>query len=259
MKKQKMICLGLATLLLAGVVIAKPDLILVDKSGALNEWELVLYNPVNGAMELKGLAGKMNKPFAKFNLENKRKIIDWLEREKFEPSTQMRLSVGAVERSYKVEKKKPSWHPGVYTIGEVEVVSYNLSLANVSPLPTGKMKVEIMVFCEDHRGANKRRIVETIYVDIPPAETWAYKTRPVQIRDLRSVQIGSEYSGDTTSIIRDRLKGMYLCISKKNQYGNLITRELERGRLPKKEKWPEYKVEVNDEVSAEKLMREVYR
>ena len=40
MKKQKMICLGLATLLLAGVVIAKPDLILVDKSGALNEWEL---------------------------------------------------------------------------------------------------------------------------------------------------------------------------------------------------------------------------
>lgn len=77
-------------------------------------------------------------------------------------------------------------------------------------------------------------------------ESRIVSTDCVEIRDLQQSfpdwgLSDNRLGGKPTVYIKDRLLGMYVCVSKKDWNGHIIKQEFQEGRIPDKNEWAEYR------------------
>jgi hypothetical protein len=221
--------------------------------GATNEtFEITSYFPDTGKVEIKSGAGRTNRPFSSFSSAEQQQITTWLTDREFKNSG---LSV-EIEKKEKTRKTEQ---------GEVDDVLYMIALENRSEVDFKDVKITYRIFYETQDGQAgskkvKRSVAGESRIDLSHGQLRTNQTQRVSLRDEKEITPGfggysfsfntpggsqsvssGGYGGAPTVYMKDRLIGMYLCISKRDRNGNNIEQEFEEGRVPDKEDWAEYR------------------
>lgn len=248
----KIIRLGLAALLFAGMAQAGEEI------------QIISYFPDKGTVCVDQGAGKTNRPFCSFTDAEQKKITGWLADREFENSG---LSVTIEEKKTTKENKSPNDSKGGRCSGEVNYISYVITLENRAKVSFKDVSVNARIFYETYEKQARAKTVNILKessetISLSPGETRTVKTKAVPIRDQKIVYEGQimESSGVTVSgpsglmtvgggdtlvgpptrYMRDRLKGLYLCVSKQDLNGKTTIHEFENGNPPEKENWADY-------------------
>ncbi len=259
MNKQKTLCLGLATLLLAGAVLAQGYLTLGEKDGLAEECEVRGYEGDEKTVRVQCSTGITNQPLSSFSAANQQKIMDWVSGKIFMSSSKLRVTIDREETRRRYEQPKYI-HPGApYLKGSSENVWYVIGLENRASIEMKNVTIEYRIFYETQVGKSKkkRKATGNKIFNIQPGKFEAFNSQTVRIRNEHRVTPGSNNGfsftfpggrtvsgGSSASMIRmkDRMKGISLCLSWRNRHGKLLTREYEEGTPPEEKKWGEYEL-----------------
>lgn len=238
----KIIRLGFTILLIAGM------------AQAAENFEIISYFPDKGTVRINQGEGQTNRPFSSFTFEEQKQITDWLADQEFENSG---LSV-TIKKQKTTKTTTHMNNPGGL-LGEVDYISYTITLENRSEVSFKNVAVNARIFYRTQDGPEekKQRIQSTETINLSPGETRTVETKTVSIRDQKKVTpgitTGTSFSpssgfstttsgGAPTVFYQDRLLGMSLCVSKKDRYGKNIKHEFEDGNPPEEEKQGAYRV-----------------
>jgi hypothetical protein len=193
--------------------------------------------------------------FTSFSKQEQQTILGWLADQEFENAG---LDV-AIEKK-KTTKKTTFSNNEAGLCGEIDYITYDITLENRAEVPFKKISVFAEIFYQTQDGQEeKKSLVETTdwTIDLSPGEIRTLKTRTVSLRDERKVSPGitsvSGYSpgggfststsgGAPTIFYRDKLVGTTFHVSKKGQDGKRIKHKFEDGNPPDEEKQREYRI-----------------
>jgi hypothetical protein len=256
--KMKIIRLGLAALLFAGIACAE-------------EFDLMDYSPKTETVWIKTSTGQTKRSFESFSAEDQQKITGLLADREFKSG----LSVD-------MEKKED---PRKTAQGEIKDTTYTIGLKNQTEAALGNVEITYQIFYERRDGKTEEKVRQTgVYrANLSPGETKTFETPIVPIRNERRLGSGGggnfTYTTPTTSFtdpgggmhtfggetrtasggggaptvyIRDRLIGMYLCVSRKDLNGKIIKHEYEEGVVPDEDARKNYREKMTEKNIEEK-------
>lgn len=246
----KIIRQGIALFLIAGL------------AQAAEEFEIKAYSPSSGTVEINCGGKIIDRPFSSFSPAEQKQITGWLADKEFQSSSG--LNIAAEQQKKTGETNSLAVTPdrsknGVNaktiekTAGEVQDVSYVIKLENHSQVEFQNLGVEYRMFYETQEGSEKTKKCErgtAVCEKLLPGEIWILETSSVAVREaqkditrvewkVKDVSVGSQNTSRLVSV-KDRFKGMYLCVSKKGRSGENIERECMVGSVPEKENWSDY-------------------
>ena len=232
---------GLSVLLIAGM------------AQAAAAFEIKAYSPSKGTVEIRSGSEYTNRPFSSFSAAEQQQITDWLADKEFQSSSGLSIETEKKEVRQPLDKMGK----GSRVEGKIAEVSYTITLENRSEAALENIEVAYQIFykqCEYSTSETKQnmRRTGTEHITLAPGSTRTLETITVSIRDGRILPITQEttistpfgsssfVTGPPTTYLRDRLGGLYLCVSKKDASGKSIEREYMVGDVPEKEEWATY-------------------
>lgn len=233
----KTIRLGLILLFVAGFA----------RGEATSALEIKSYSSKDGVVIIKSGAGATNRPFSSFSTEEQQQITDWLADREFK-SSGLNVEIEKSEASDEVKKLDFSEPRVAFRRGETKTVTYSVVVENRSVVPFNNIRLDSRLFIESMVAKSKLKtcFTETKTLSLAPGEKQKVSLRPALIRDeliqvSDQVVSGTVRSGDPTVHNQDRLVGMYLCVSKKDQNGSAIEHKFEDGNVPDEKRWADYR------------------
>jgi hypothetical protein len=217
-----------------------------------NALEIKSYSPEDGIVEIKTGAGTTNRTFTSFSAEEQAYITGWFAGKEFK-SSGLQVTIKTEKTTVKTDANEGRRKRR----GEVDRISYIIELENRTAAAFNNVAVTCQIFYETQDGTKeaKRCTKETCRLDFPPGKTQTIKTRSVSIRDeilqtpgkdkpSVSTSFGSfgggSSGGEPTVYYKDRLKGLYVCVSKPDRTGANVILEFEDGRPPDEDKRADY-------------------
>ncbi len=219
-------------------------------SETTNAFEIISYSPDTGIVTINSGIEKTNRPFRSFTADEQQQITDWLTDKKF----------NALGIRVEIEKKKTTTNHGEYApggqttlCGKKDRISYVITLKNQTAVPFENVEINYRIFykTQDESRKAKRSIANSMRIDLQPEETRSIETQDVDIRDEQIVTPGFSITGTLanegiddgwapTKFMKDRLGGLYLCVSKQGRNGHMIRLEFEDGDVPEEAKRASY-------------------
>jgi len=245
----KIIRQGIALFLIAGL------------AQAAEEFEVKAYSPSSGAVEISCGGEITNRPFNSFSADDQQKITGWLADKEFQSSfglsitteqQKKRVTENSKKVSPKTAKKGEGGNKVETTVGEFQGVSYLIKFENLSQVEFQNLGMEYRIFYETQEGSEKTKKYErgmTVCEKLLPGEIWTFETPVITIRAAQKEVTNIDWKGtnimEATKVtrstsVKDRFKGMHLCVSKKGRSGENIERECIVGSVPEKENWADY-------------------
>ena len=225
---------GLAVLLIAGMAQASAA------------FEVKEYSPSSGTVEIRSGSEYTNRPFSSFSAAEQQQITGWLADKEFQSSSGLSIETEKNEVRQPLDKMGK----GPRVEGKTADVSYTITLENRSEAALENIEVAYQIFyeqCEYSTKETKRNIrrTGTEHITLAPGSTRTIESSAVPIREGRILPItqAMDYGpdiGPPTTYLKDRLKGLYLCVSKKDANGKSMEREYMVGDVPEKEAWAAY-------------------
>ena len=206
--------IGLMVLLFAGIVCGQP-------------LEITAYDPVSGEVKIKDGSGSATRLFDTFSAEEQQQITEWLADKEFR-----KLKI-TIQKESKKEYKEESF----FTSGSIKKVSYSITVKNPAQIEFKDLELVCRIFCETKGGKVDRPwgVEDKKKFTIAPGETQRFE-QSVGIRDqktefesYRDSSWNSAVVSPEDIIIKDKLLGLYLCISKKGRNGKVMKLEQEAG------------------------------
>ena len=254
----KKLCAGLLVLVVAAGAQAKvPKLILGEKDGLPVECEVCGYDVEKGLVKLRAGTKAGSKPFDSFSTNAQQRIVAWATDEAFESTADLKVTITKFgdEIEERSEGENNSW-----SSTEGEIVLYEICIENTTPFEMKGIRVEYRIFYEKTErgyrsyatGASQvmkdkefklyRRGEDS--VDISCGELGRVSTGFVQITEFQSMDI-SQQGNVVSKEVSGKLLGMHVSLVKVAENGDELRRELTKGRVPRENKWDEYKDDKN--------------
>ena len=238
----KFIRQGIALFLIAGM------------AQAAEEFEVKAYSPLSGAVEISCGGEITNRPFSSFGAAEQQKITGWLADKEFQSSSGLVIETEKKEVRRKTNAgKNTDW---AHIEGKTTDISYGITLENRSEVAFENVEIAYQIFYERWDEAKKVEKVQrsgTYRENLPPSSIRTFETQSASIRDEKIVYLtysrlddGTEYGAPTINV-QDKLAGLYLCVSKKDDNGKTIDRECIVGEVPGKEARANYQQREKDE------------
>lgn len=244
------VCWGF--LLLAGIAAAQ----------APEKYEIKDYSPKDGIVKIKSGAGITTRPFSSFCSADQQKINSWLAAKTFKSDSALLVDIRQEKHSEVVDKiesgdsrkaGKKNTIEHFSKTGTQDIVAYTITLENLSTLVLNNITVEYKLFYETNDGADKAKKRDEgrmQIMELRPKCPQTHKTKALTLRDEKVVAYENSFVGrdlgskevhhSGVSMNKDRLKGLYVCVSTLDENGDPIQREYEIGSVPDKEKWGAY-------------------
>ncbi len=231
MKKQKMICLGLATLLLAGIASAGSNLILDEKDGLTEKPEVQSYDGRKKTVKVRTGSGAVSQPLGSFSEANQQKIIGWYTDRKFKSSSGLHVSLS--------QKKEDGFDP-IYG-GEITRQFYELEIENRTSVELRDIQISYLAFYEEQQGLRnqwvKYRVEESLDINFSEGEKKSLVIEPMD----DYVRYSTNGFGWCLSDLELELKGVRVCVHRIDSRGQRQEKVYEKGRLPRESQRSSYK------------------
>lgn len=185
------------------------------------KWEFSEYDPRKEAVTLTREEGSTSCDLEELSLDDQSKIIGWYLDEKFPLSKSLRCSISEHDEEARENNR------------DVVRVFYEIELDNRLDVTMGALEVMSVVFYEEETHPAQTYQCEKIYrLELGAGETKSFVVEPVTNYVRKAVY--GRLSGYT--VIDVKLLGVEVFISREDSHGNVQTRTVDSGRIPRQSK-----------------------